>query len=253
MFKGYNLTVSDEYFSAWVPSARAAHDNSKEEVRKSLNSFFDADGVLSASKISDNWFPQISADVFISHAHADSEEAIGLAGWLESNFGLKAFIDSSVWGYSEKLLRKLDDKYCKSDDGKTYRYETRNKTTSNVHIILSSALHRMIDSTECVIFLNTPQSTSFKGHVTEVATHSPWIFSEIAMTQLIQTRQPQRQQILKSEAALESFRADFKIKHDLSLNHLTSIDESDLKDWVGVAKHGHLKSGQALDALYQLV
>lgn len=44
-----------------------------------------------------SWFPQIKADVFISHSHSDEKLAIIFAGWLYNAFGLTAFIDSCVW------------------------------------------------------------------------------------------------------------------------------------------------------------
>ena len=59
-----------------------------------------------------NWFPQIKADIFISHSHKDKGLALALAGWLEETFGLTAFIDSCVWGYANKLLKMIDDEYC---------------------------------------------------------------------------------------------------------------------------------------------
>ena len=59
-----------------------------------------------------NWFPQIKADIFISHSHKDEDLALALAGWLKVSFGLTAFIDSCVWGYANDLLKMIDYKYC---------------------------------------------------------------------------------------------------------------------------------------------
>lgn len=45
-------------------------------------------------------------DVFISHSHADEDEAIRIALSMEK-IGLKAFVDSCVWVHADELLKKL--------------------------------------------------------------------------------------------------------------------------------------------------
>ena len=53
---------------------------------------------------------------------------IALNGWLYESFGIKSFIDSSVWGYANDLLKLIDDAYCLNLEGtnKSYNYEKRN-------------------------------------------------------------------------------------------------------------------------------
>lgn len=50
--------------------------------------------------IQNDWFPEIDADIFISHSHNDCKLANGIAGWMNEEFGLRCFIDSNVWGYT---------------------------------------------------------------------------------------------------------------------------------------------------------
>ncbi len=251
MFKGFNLEIEDGYFEDWYSIGTSLHRAKTEVVRRNLDKYFDDDGTISASKVVQSWFPTIKADVFISHSHADSHLAIGMAGWLEDKFGLSAFIDSTVWGYSEKLLEKFDNTYCLNKDRNTYRYKDRNKSTAHVNIMLSSALHNMIDNCESVFFLNTPNSVSCKNDIEGSATHSPWIFSEISITRLIERKAKREESsaLLKSEASMEVFAEDMKVKYDLVLDHLNLIDSGGLEAWTRTRRTG-VRGPETLDPLY---
>lgn len=74
------------------------------DINEDLMNFFDDDFVFDGSAIQEGWFPQINADIFISHSHRDEKTAKALAMWLKNEFNLTAFIDSTVWGYFEELL-----------------------------------------------------------------------------------------------------------------------------------------------------
>ena len=54
----------------------------------------------------------------------------------------------------------------------------------HVHMMLSTALANMIDKTECIMFLNTPNSVSTRD--TKLKTYSPWIYNEIEITRIIE-------------------------------------------------------------------
>lgn len=250
MFKGFNLNVPENHFENWVARGNSSHDENKSNVQAGFADFFDNDGILSATKIGNNWFPKVHADIFISHSRKDSQIAVGLAGWLEAEFGLTSFIDSTVWGYSDNLLKKFDNIYCRDGDTGPYDYDTRNKTTTHVNIMLASALNNMIDRTECVFFLNTPSSLSCQGYTEKNATVSPWIFSEITMTRLIERKINRiTTHKRKAEASMEVLAEDIKIKYDLSLNHLISLDSSMLDRW---ERSNHKRGSDSLDSLYQI-
>jgi hypothetical protein len=157
MFRGFELSVNDSFFRDFRDAGRSQHQENKRLVDDCLSQFRDQSGDLLSEKMTAAWFPEIDSQVFISHAHKDSALALGLSGHLQEQFGLKSFVDSAVWGYSDDLLRILDDAFCYNGSSRTYSYQKRNRSTSHVHMMLSVALTRMIDKCECIIFINTPQ------------------------------------------------------------------------------------------------
>lgn len=252
LFKGFNLKIDEDYFARWEAKGRALHKQRKDVVKAELDKYYRSDGQISASKVVNSWFPAIEADVFISHSHADSSLALGMAGWLKETFGLDAFIDSTVWGYSEELLRQFDNAHCYNEKSETYSYKKRNKTNSHVNIMLSTALHNMIDACECVIFLNTPNSVSCKGYIEDDATNSPWIFSEISMTRLIERKEkrPLPQFMRKAYGAFDFVTESLDIAYDLPLAHLIPLDSSDLEQWQSTVSASSQEGPETLDDLY---
>lgn len=163
--------------------------------------------------------------------------AISLAGWLHDNFKIRAFIDSCIWGYSAILQKQIDERYCKHEDDNYYDYNKRNYSTSHVHMMLSSALHIMIDKFECLFFLNTPNSTRASSakidNEREQLTASPWIYSEIATSQIIRKTaisNYRKNQIVIENFALEESKQDY-LYHTMPINHLTKISLTDLRNW----------------------
>ena len=205
-----------------------------------------------ASKISAKWFPEVHADIFLSHSHQDERLVVQLAGWLKKQFGLTSFIDSTAWGYSETLLKMIDDQYCQDKESGIYSYQKRNRTTSHVYMMLTIALTKMLDSCECVFFINTPKSITLNDNIGNSGfTMSPWIYSEIAMTSLIQKRTKddhRGRHLLK--AANESYTFDsIDVAYDVDLSHLTPLNATDLNRW---RESTNAKNVQALDKLYEL-
>ena len=90
-----------------------------------LKDFILDNGNIDGTSLKEHWFPLISADIFLSHSHKDIEKVKGFAGWLYNEFGLRAFIDSSVWGYCDELLLEIDKKYCFQPKTDTYSSSRR--------------------------------------------------------------------------------------------------------------------------------
>lgn len=205
-------------------------------------------GTLDADSIWNEWFPEIKADVFISHSSKDASLAKSLARWLKQKHQLTAFIDSEIWGHSDELLKELDNGYCLNHGCDTYSYKKRNGSTAHVHMMLSYALTRMIDRTECFIFLGSHNSTTAKESVN--GTYSPWIFHELATVDTIEPKKPERliqkTENKRNEVTTESF--NLKIEYPLIGRRLREIDASDLSSWALKKQQSQM---HPLDLLYQ--
>lgn len=218
-------------------------------VRNKLDEYLLSDGSLDGSKMQEDWFPQIEADVFISHSHRDEDLAFGLAGWLYENLGLTSFVDSAVWGYAPNLEKKLLRIYSHYSDQEDYD-DLKNFASAHVQMMLSVALTQMIDNTECLFFLNTPSSISIDAPI-DGTTPSPWIYSEIAMSRLIRKRLPKRYERSLNESCQKHFAAQ-SVRYTLPMDHLTKLSRIDLKNWKSDCDwHVHCPHA-ALDCLYRL-
>ncbi|MFQ7256657.1 hypothetical protein [Intestinibacter bartlettii] len=262
MFQGFNLNIDDSFFSNNQPNknyykiGKDLYDNNKEQINRNLDDYLGIDGSLDANKICEDWFPNIKSNIFLSHSHNDEDLAIKLSGWLYENFNLKCFIDSCVWGYSNDLLKKIDDKYCSSESTNLYDYNKRNFSTSHIHLMLSTALIRTIDNTECVFFINTPNSVEKTSDIISECTYSPWIYSELQATRLLRTRpiSDYRFSPIIEKLAEEYFSNDLKVKYRCSLEHLIDLKISDLNNWQEkYSNYSYLdQSIHALDVLYKV-
>jgi hypothetical protein len=257
MYRGYKLDLYDldteDYVDLpnYIDIGKKIHKNNKALVEQKLDSFKDSNGNLNASEIIADWFPPIKADVFLSHSHKDEDTVLGLSGFLSYHFGITSFIDSSIWGYSDHLLKLLDNAYCYKESTDTYSYSMRNRSTSHVHIMLSIALMKMIDSCECIMFVDTPNSISPKKYISVGdETDSPWIYSEISMTSLVRRRSlsNHRGLLVKSSRAMDSVAESLQIQYDVDLSHLRPLTGAQFAKW----KKCNEKKAKALDALYDL-
>lgn len=259
MYKGFNVVINyKEEFQDYYEAGSSLFDQQKAFIRKKLEAYIKPDGYLSQEKIEGDWFPKIDAHVFLSHSHEDIDFVISFAGWLKEKFDITAFIDSLIWENSDDLLRLIDEYYCVSsryEDGriKTFDYSLRNKSTSNVHMILYTALMKMIDQTECLMFINTPLSIQWSDMLSQTsATLSPWIYGELLASKLISHRSKiqHRQQIDKTymEHVEESARLDVEYISDTK--HLIDITDKDL--FVFSERAANKNKFDALDTLYQL-
>lgn len=249
MHRGFNLNFNDISISSYTESGERINNRYGTIVKRALDDFLSNRGSLDGSRLQEHWFPQIKADVFISHSHRDKDIATALAGWMHETFDLEPFIDSCVWGYADELLKSIDDRYCRNPGGDTYSYEKRNGSTSHVHMMLSTALGMMIDNTECLFFLNTPNSITSDEAISR--TQSPWLFSEIAMTHIVRRKKPQehRELIELTKSLRKSVEASLKIEYEVKTASLTTISLPTLKDWKIKYKE---QRGHALDVLYKV-
>lgn len=150
--------------------------------------------LIQGSRLQEQWFPVnhdgMTFDVFISHSHRDINLIEKFASWMWEKLGLRCFIDSMFWKYADDLLKKLDDWYALRPNGESYSYKIRNYTTSHVHAMLSMALMNMMAKTECVMFVDSDNSITYRKG--DAQTPSPWIYEEINFAQNLEMIVPDR-------------------------------------------------------------
>ncbi|MBI3259464.1 MAG: hypothetical protein HYZ54_08340 [Ignavibacteriae bacterium] len=250
MYRGFNLDLLElNYLDASLfERGQILFNDNKSKVKKTMENYIGVNGSLLGSKMQEDWFPQIKADIFISHSHKDEKKAIVLAGWLERNLGMKAFIDSCIWENSNDLLSLINNRYCLNPDGKTFNYDKLNYSASHIHMMLSTALTMMIDKTECLFFLNTPNSISASGVINR--TESPWIYSEISTAKLIRKKMPDRisNKGTKDFSEKGGLGENLRVQYELNLNYLTKLNLDSLNIWNNKATN----DVHSLDTLYKL-
>lgn len=267
MYAGFNLRI-DEYddifgnfydYERLVREGRYHLDTQKAKYSKELKEYVTKD-IIDGTRVQNEWFPQIEADVFISHSHNDEDLACALAGWIHETFRLRCFLDSNVWGYSGELLEimndKLSDKRRNGASGYLYDHQSCNQVSQHVNAMLSIALQKMIDRVEAVILLNTENSIRVCTDDHMENTYSPWIYSEIACTQIVRKKPllVYRDYLLntqREDVLLESTRfvMHLAISYTVSLAHLIYLNTDDLQKWEKRYSSGNYK--YALDALYE--
>ena len=263
MFSAFNLSISrdffgdtEEDFDQYIEIGEEHLQCGIESYKKNLERFI-KNNTINGSELQENWFPEIEADIFISHSHGDKDLANALAGWLYVKFKLKVFIDSNVWGYSKQLLEEINDKYSNKRDnpngGYLYSHNLCNMASQHVNIMLSAALQKMIDKVECVMLLNTERSVKvFQGN--RMNTYSPWIYSEILCTQIVRKKPLLCYRDYKASTPIyesDSLTSDvikFIVSYDISLDHLIDLTEGDLMSWLN--RYNQKDWQYPLDALY---
>lgn len=131
--------------------------------------------LLESERIIEDWFPKKEhKQVFISHSHEDEKTAKKLSRYLKQEKGWDCFIDSEVWGSCYKLIHKIDDEYNRvSNKENTYTYQGCQKTTSDIYLMLTTAINKVINT--CPIFIFIESESSVKDSIT----YSPWIMEEL--------------------------------------------------------------------------
>lgn len=249
MYRGFNLKTNFT-FEEYSELGEGLYETYKNNVRNKLDKYLSKNGILDGSAMQEDWFPEIKADIFISHSHMDEKNAIGLAGWLHKQFGLTSFIDSCIWGHSDELLLEIDKTHCQINPG-SYSYESRNRSTSHVHMMLLTALNKMIDNSECLFFLSTPESITTSEAIIN-KTKSPWIYAELEMSRLIRKKYHRTENYINERKnfskAEDSIDESLEIEYEVDTNHLLDINATELNNWNRAFRAPH--STHALDVLY---
>ncbi|GAA6871934.1 toll/interleukin-1 receptor domain-containing protein [Helicobacter pylori] len=142
------------------------------------------DIILNHNKIKKAFFspfkPQLkSAQVFLSHSHADKNKALKVKDYLESrtNHRVRVFIDSLFWDYKDDVLNELE------------KYDDTSKIKDAFTLILRESLQDMIEKCPYFVFLQSNNSVSCNQDLSCI-TYSAWIYEELKIAHSIRESRP---------------------------------------------------------------
>ncbi|MGL2568781.1 TIR domain protein [Helicobacter pylori] len=168
----YNLTRNSNDFSM-LPVFEL--DHIAQKIRNILKKHGSRkDIILNHRELQEAFFspfkPQLkSAQVFLSHSHADINKALEVKDYLESKTKHKVFIDSLFWDYKDDVLNKLAE-YAEYDDISVIE--------DAFTLILRESLECMIKKCPYFVFLQSNNSVSFNQNLLKI-TYSAWIYEEL--------------------------------------------------------------------------
>ncbi|MCQ2673084.1 toll/interleukin-1 receptor domain-containing protein [Helicobacter pylori] len=176
---------SSENQSILKPSARSSNnqahqvDETAKKIDKLIKNapYSNDDIVLKRNEIKEAFFspfkPQLkSAQVFLSHSHADKNKALKVKGYLEEYLDAECvFIDSLFWDYKDDVLSKLA------------KYDDISKIEDAFTLILRESLQDVIEKCPYFVFLQSKNSVSNQGLSCNQdllkITYSAWIYEEL--------------------------------------------------------------------------
>ncbi|WQX20534.1 toll/interleukin-1 receptor domain-containing protein [Helicobacter pylori] len=135
------------------------------------------DIVLNHNEIKEAFFslfkPQLkNAQVFLSHSHADKNEALKVKGYLEEYRDAECvFIDSLFWDYKDDVLNELA------------KYDDISRIEDAFTLILRESLQDMIEKCPYFVFLQSKNSVSNQDLLK--ITYSAWIYEELKIAHSI--------------------------------------------------------------------
>ncbi|GAA8492194.1 toll/interleukin-1 receptor domain-containing protein [Helicobacter pylori] len=184
-----DLNSSENQSIILKPSARPFNNQAhqiNEVVKKIYELIKDTkhpndDIILNHSEIKEAFFspfePQLkSTQVFLSHSHADKNEALKVKGYLESETNRRVFIDSLFWDYKDDVLNELA------------KYDNTSKIEDAFTLILRESLQDMIEKCPYFVFLQSNNSVSNQG--LSCITYSAWIYEELKIAHSIRESRP---------------------------------------------------------------
>jgi len=265
MFTGYILDIDnvDSLMNSFeiqmnIKGASERFAKVKESLQQNMSTYLldaydeETDSIIMKS-LEKDFFPNVHSHIFISHSSKDKESALALAGFLWKNCKIDTFIDSMLWEYCDDLLRTLDHIFSRTGF-KSYDYNSRNITTAQVHILLNMALAKMINTTECFIFLGSNNSLKRDDFmISSEETESPWIYSELLLSEIIQKRLPKDHRILHFNESFSHSASEIpSFIYDASLSQLQSLSHKNIIDSIA-RLNGEVDNARAekfLDYLY---
>ncbi len=172
------------------PIARYSFHNQAHQVSESAekihelikNAPYSNDNiVLKRNEIKEAFFnpfkPQLkTAQVFLSHSHADRNKALEVKNYLENQTKRKVFVDSLFWDYKDDVLNELA------------KYDDISRIEDAFTLILRESLENMIKKCPYFVFLQSSNSVPNQG--LSRITYSAWIYEELKIAHSISESRP---------------------------------------------------------------
>lgn len=259
----YDSLIGEINEEKYYKIGKKIFEDNENKIIKKLDKYLSPTGKIEVNSLEKDWFPEVEADIFLSHSHQDEKKAIILAGFLKENFSIKTFIDSIIWKNSLDLLKKIDDEYNKQLNG-SYSYSGSTWAATNVNLILMMALMKMMDKCECAIFLETPNSLQISSSNKKENTGSPWIYSEIEILNRIRKIPLKRpKSIIESIKKHNEDIFNLQFEYNLNFSDFYKINLEIFRKWVSsknsieqyevYASNYKYKNLESLDKLYKIL
>ncbi len=200
--KAFKVDLDSRENQSILKSSTRCSNNQAHQINEATKKIYELiknakhsnDGiVLNHNKIKEAFFspfkPQLkNAQVFLSHSHADKNEALKVKGYLEEYLDAECvFIDSLFWDYKDDVLNKLAE-YAEYDDNDISVIEDA------FTLILRESLECMIKKCPYFVFLQSKNSVSNQGLSRNQdllkITHSAWIYEELKIAHSISESRP---------------------------------------------------------------
>lgn len=246
MHRGFSISLSENELREIVKqhhkSGQKSYDwgygpyaeKDAEEVRRAVDDYLKSVSgsfPLQGEYLETAYFPKRAYHVFISHSSSDKDVAMRFAGFLKLNFDLDCFVDSTVWGYYEDLVDQVFRHVLRHTViAENKKVELRKTVSTHVHCMLEKSLVQIMDDSECLFFLNTPNSV----HCDSVRdkTFSPWIYSEIEASRVLRDKshKDRKRSVVENFSQNGAIR-DF-IEYPLNTGHLVKLTSQDVSSWL---------------------
>ncbi|MFP6008248.1 TIR domain protein [Helicobacter pylori] len=214
--KAFKVDLDNRENQSILKSSTRCSNNQAHQINEATKKIYELiknakhsnDGiVLNHNKIKEAFFspfkPQLkNAQVFLSHSHADKNEALKVKGYLEEDLDAECvFIDSLFWDYKDDVLNKLAE------------YDDISGIEDAFTLILRESLEYMIKKCPYFVFLQSKNSVSLNQDLLGI-TYSAWIYEELKIAHSI-----------SSESRLTIMMESFQVSHNISpfLEHLETI------------------------------
>ena len=249
MFAGFNLEINKHFFESKQKSFQEYQKIGEEHlgaqgegIENALSEYIN-NNIVDGSKIQKDWFPEVDADIFLSHSSADKELVNAIAGWLNDNFNLKCFVDSNIWCYAGNISEMLNSNYSnkRSDGNGGYLYNHKRclKVSEHVDTMLNIALQKMIDKCESVFLINTEKSIHINSDSKSVdITYSPWIYSELVCSEIVRKKplyfyryNSELYHSINESRRFEDVSNNLTISYNAPTQHLIKINQDVFEKW----------------------